>query len=780
MKQWILLTALLLAVTSTGVEAGQPLISFSFFHKPILKAAPGQPIKVSATIDPADKVAYASLLYKAPSDKFFRAVFLKRTTGDMFSGTIPAIDVIPPKLMYYITVIDTDGQSHVLFMGAANPQIVIVGTASIKSAKEAMAMEQELALFSSENIVYSAAKHEQKITQAPAAISVITAKDIKYSVGLSLSDILRTVPGMDVEYIGPSNPLFNERAYGTEKNNRMLVLLNGRVLNNTLFGPTFIDNIPVPLNAIQRIEIIRGASSALYGADAVSGIISITTKKPANKPAYTISGIGGLTTEKPAAFFGSYDASVEAQGATGTSSYIVTAGYKHLNDFSNPKLTALNLPRAWIYLDHNFSNKIKTSFEAGWDKPAFDLFSDLNVFKAHFEKNYVKANLDYKGLKTAIYWSRFYTRLPMIITFLGASINLFPSDFSGTTNTYNLNLQYNFPKVPYNRFIVGLNTRYNTYDYSLLLKSYDGVNLTREFLYGGFFHDEVGPFYKFLLTLDTRYDHFSVTRPGLSYRANLAYSVTPNQTLRVSYGTAFRKPIYMEAQFIPSINPFAGIIASPLLGNIKLKNAQVSATEFGYIGLWGSHIRTEFTVYYQELKDMIGFTILYNPMQLIFANTPQKLVSHGGEAGVEYEPIKPVKTFVNYSYSYREDTLVSGIGNYTTQRLNIGARYALPDKFFVNVDGNYISPKLAYLTNPATLYTPEQMTLPAYFIVNTKVGYTLIVHRLEIGAYVFNLFNDKHHEFAYFHVWNSALTARTIFGGEDIGRMLLLYANIYF
>ncbi|MCL5878794.1 MAG: hypothetical protein M1428_03215, partial [Deltaproteobacteria bacterium] len=144
MKRWIISFLLFTTAVSSTVFAAQPIISFKFFHKPILTASPGEPLNVSATIDPAGRVAYASLLYKSPSDKFYKAIFLKRTSGDTFAGTIPAIDIYPPKLMYYINVVDTDGQSHILFMGPNNPQIVDIGEANVQSAEEASAMEQEL------------------------------------------------------------------------------------------------------------------------------------------------------------------------------------------------------------------------------------------------------------------------------------------------------------------------------------------------------------------------------------------------------------------------------------------------------------------------------------------------------------------------------------------------------------------------------------------------------------------------------------------------------------
>lgn len=89
-------------------------------------------------------------------------------------------------------------------------------------------------------------------------------------------------------------------------------------------------------------------------------------------------------------------------------------------------------------------------------------------------------------------------------------------------------------------------------------------------------------------------------------------------------------------------------------------------------------------------------------------------------------------------------------------------------------------PLISFKFFPYTLYTNTVVQLPAYFIVNAKVGYTFIPHTFELGFYVFNMFNDIHHEYPYVYEPNNALTQTATFGGEEIGRMLLIYTNIYF
>lgn len=202
--------------------------------------------------------------------------------------------------------------------------------------------------------------------------------------------------------------------------------------------------------------------------------------------------------------------------------------------------------------------------------------------------------------------------------------------------------------------------------------------------------------------------------------------------------------------------------------------------EFGYVEEWRKHVRTEIILYYDELYDLIYFyTSLSSFSQFQFTNSAKRYVSHGGEFNIEYEPIKAIKTFANYSFLQREDNLTGSVGNYTTQDFNIGIWYSLTDKFFSSIQSAYTSARTTHIANPYILYTSTVVQLPAYFIVNTKIGYTLIPHRFELGFLGFNLFNDIHHKYLYVYQSNNTLTQSTVFGEETIGRMLLFYKNIY-
>lgn len=128
--------------------------------------------------------------------------------------------------------------------------------------------------------VVTAAKKAQKISQAPAAMYVITDEDIRQSGATSIPDALRMVPGIDVMEITATDFVINARGFNKEMSDKMLVLIDGRSVYWDFYGLVVWDSFPINLEEIKRIEIVRGPGSALYGANAFSGVINILTFLP--------------------------------------------------------------------------------------------------------------------------------------------------------------------------------------------------------------------------------------------------------------------------------------------------------------------------------------------------------------------------------------------------------------------------------------------------------------------------------------------------------------------
>jgi outer membrane cobalamin receptor len=136
----------------------------------------------------------------------------------------------------------------------------------------------EFAFLEESGVVESAARHKQEIGMSPSAITVITREDIEASGANTVADLLRMVPGMDVAVASPFVTAITSRLYWTYENNHYLVLVDGREANIELFGQSAWEMQPIELEDIQRIEVIRGPGSSLYGANAFAGVVSITTR----------------------------------------------------------------------------------------------------------------------------------------------------------------------------------------------------------------------------------------------------------------------------------------------------------------------------------------------------------------------------------------------------------------------------------------------------------------------------------------------------------------------
>src|SRR5262245_22445638 len=151
-------------------------------------------------------------------------------------------------------------------------------------------LEQLMAI----DLVYGASRHEQRVTEAPSFVSVITASDIERYGYLTLADVLRSTHGFyttndrNYTYLGVrgfSRP--------SDYNSRFLLLIDGHRVNDNFYGAAFIGTEElIDVELIDRVEIVRGPSSSLYGTSAFFAVINVITKRQAAFPTLQMSGLG--------------------------------------------------------------------------------------------------------------------------------------------------------------------------------------------------------------------------------------------------------------------------------------------------------------------------------------------------------------------------------------------------------------------------------------------------------------------------------------------------------
>ena len=141
--------------------------------------------------------------------------------------------------------------------------------------------------------VTSVSGKEQKISQAAAAIFVITQEDIRRSGATRIPGLLRLVPGMDVSQINANTWAVSARGFNDQFSNKLLVLIDGRAIYTPLLGGVNWDTQDVPLEDIDRIEVIRGPGATIWGANAVNGVINVVTKSAADTHGALVTAGGG-------------------------------------------------------------------------------------------------------------------------------------------------------------------------------------------------------------------------------------------------------------------------------------------------------------------------------------------------------------------------------------------------------------------------------------------------------------------------------------------------------
>jgi outer membrane receptor for ferrienterochelin and colicins len=167
-----------------------------------------------------------------------------------------------------------------------------------------------LMLSGDEQLVSLATGTPRPVSKAPAVATVITADDIKATGSTDLSEVLETVPGLHVSRSDTMwTPLYSIRGILTQSNPEVLVMVNGIPVTSSFYGDRGRSIGGFPLENVSRIEVIRGPGSALYGAEAVSGVINIVTK--------TADEINGTETGLRAGSFRTYDTWVQHGGKWG-------------------------------------------------------------------------------------------------------------------------------------------------------------------------------------------------------------------------------------------------------------------------------------------------------------------------------------------------------------------------------------------------------------------------------------------------------------------------------
>jgi len=131
-----------------------------------------------------------------------------------------------------------------------------------------------------EQVVVTASRSEQQLVNAPATVSLVTGQTLQNSPATNVGDLLRTVPGVNVVQTSARDVNITARGATSTLATSQLTLVDGRSVYLDFFGMVMWDLVPTSPHDIRQIEVIRGPASAVWGANAMTGVVNVITKTP--------------------------------------------------------------------------------------------------------------------------------------------------------------------------------------------------------------------------------------------------------------------------------------------------------------------------------------------------------------------------------------------------------------------------------------------------------------------------------------------------------------------
>jgi iron complex outermembrane receptor protein len=454
----------------------------------------------------------------------------------------------------------------------ATRENVVVGNSNVEVPQMTLALGSL-----SDTVVVSATKSETALIDAPATMSVVTSEVLASTPAQNYGDLLRTLPGVNVIQLSARDVNVTSRHGTTTLSNSQLVLLDDRSIYLDFFGLVLWDFLPSNLSDIKQIEVIRGPASAVWGANAFTGVVNVITKAPREAPGTTVSLSAGMFDRNAGSTVGKGMGSVFganasiARAPSATLSYRVSAGYFFSDPLPRPtgRVPLIQDPRdpsgttmvGGALYPADGTGAPGTAFQnAGTSQPKFDARVDqeisggrityqggvagssgiihsgigpFNIQKGSYT-GYGKVNYRHDALKVNVFTNITNAEAPNLLLVDPATGK--PLQLNFKTQTYDAEVGDSIRAGTRQVFTFGGNVRRNNFDITIAPAAKNRTEV------GTYVQDEIF-LDKVRLTVGGRVDKFgNLASPVFSPRLAAIFKPVPDQSLRVAYNRAFRSP----------------------------------------------------------------------------------------------------------------------------------------------------------------------------------------------------------------------------------------------
>jgi iron complex outermembrane receptor protein len=448
--------------------------------------------------------------------------------------------------------------------------------------------------------VTSVARHPEKLIDAASAIQVITQEQIRRSGATSIPEALRLADNLQVAQKNSHDWAISARGFNTDLGNKLLVMIDGRTVYTPLYSGVFWDMQDYLLEDIDRIEVISGPGGALWGANAVNGVINIITKSAADTQGLYAEAGGG---SQPRGFAG-----VRYGGALTPGTQFRVYG-KYFDRGDEVLANGNSESDAW--------RQGRGGFRVDSELSAQDRFTVQGDFYDGREGMQTRGTADTSGdnilgrwshdlseqsdLSLQSYFDQTHLSDPVPALVAPSGLEFAPAGIlHDDLTTYDVDFQHRFRLGPANRIVWGLGFRYtrdvvgNAPAVAFLPAILDHA------LYSAFVQDEVQLQKNLSFTLGTKLEHNDYTGFEVEPDTRLSWTLSSDQALWAAISRAVRTPSRIDRDLSEAAPPYLVF----LKGGSNFTSETVLAYELGYRAQLNSRFTTSISGFYNEYNDV--------------------------------------------------------------------------------------------------------------------------------------------------------------------------------
>ena len=626
--------------------------------------------------------------------------------------------------------------------------------------------------------VVTASRGKQSPLDSPNSTTIITKQDIRLSGITRIPELLRRVAGMDVMEITGGDENVSMRGFNHRLSNKLLVLVDGRSVYNDILGSTFWETLSIDVDQVERIEVVRGPGSALYGANAFAGVVNIITIAP---------GEGRPGMRVGAGDHGQVYGSAWATGREGDFGYRVSGGYTRYprwtreisgnrRDVAVGDYADLDLGSQNVRLDGRVSYRINKDneliFGGGFSRVDLNIYGEGPLNDYFLKGDILEAGIDYKGqhFNAKTYYNRLAVNGGESYQYLGHT--LYPTN--ATQNVFDAEVEYvnDFHTGPLGHDIhVGVGYRLKDIDWNYLSSNIPVENHGSAYLQDTI---KIGSHVSIVGSGRVDYEPYLKRIVG-SPRGSVLIKPNDKQVIRLSGSTAFRAPTYLEAYLNLPVQvqlPGAELISSaksPDKPDFILQPEQITSAEVSYLNQQSDYLEFEINAYYNRVTNLIelaqarpqtlaeqaagvgGLDLTTGRYTAAFGGWDNECDIYnvfGGEVGVRAYPVEGLDLFANYALNVSNQQRPAGCTvpedkRTSMHKFNAGVQLRTKIGFNGEITFHYQSAQTwneQVATSNAIVY--QQFPLPAYTLLNGRVGWRFYKDRAELSATVFNALAD--------------------------------------